>query len=66
MRIASAKEKLSFISFSLRWLYRKQLSDTENWAISKSDNVKSFMGRQGKAMTSLMVSNSPDKNPLLP
>jgi hypothetical protein len=29
---------------------REQLSDTENWATSKTDNVKSFPGRQGKAM----------------
>ena len=28
---------------------REQLSDTENSAISKTDNVKSFPGRQGKA-----------------
>jgi hypothetical protein len=28
---------------------REQLSDTENRAIGKTDNVKSFPGRQGKA-----------------
>ena len=43
------KRKIIIHEFLDSHANREQLPDTENSAISKTDNVKSFPGRQGKA-----------------
>lgn len=43
------KNKIFVHEFLNSPAYREQVSDTENRAIGKTDNVKSFPGRQGKA-----------------